>query len=535
MGIPYAKATRFQYPNPHVPAWGKNVRNAHTPGPQCPQECRDNEPRLYCQQNTQSSEDCLSLNVWKPEARGGENVFPVIVYIHGGDFSTGSGAAPVYDAHFLSLEGRVVVVTVNYRLGAFGYLSIFDDYGDAVGNFGFRDQQMALRWVKNNIANFKGDPNRITLMGNGAGCLSVVSHMASHSSNELFRSVILEGCPLAMPYRTEAEARLQSQAFADHIGCKINDLSCYRHKSKNDVLQAQLSVQPHSFSNNSLTQMYPWGPTIDDEMISSHPLDVFKDLSRFKMKPAIIGLTQNEGRYFKNKYFPGSVSLDSYRRFVKNTSGQNANTQQLSASSDLSDELADFITDFVFQCPSKFAADQMLKKQTSGRNLQPLHYPRAQLAHRGGVWVYKYIYPITNLTLGLHSLASSSCSGHSCHGQDVRNLFFSAALPTRERIDSEELARQMVMYWSNFAKTQTVAGRMSSLYAMQLEKRAMHAMWKSARQRITLPKAGNKSRSRQSQRSPPFWPSYRGVKSPSIMLLKANPTPALWSAIKCRY
>src|SRR4051794_22375357 len=120
------------------------------------------------------AEDCLALNVWTP---GTEGARPVMVWIHGGGFINGSGASGLYDGSRLAARGDVVVVTVNYRLGVLGFLAhrelTDDDAGGAAGNWGLQDQVAALRWVRDNIASFGGDPGNVTIFGESAGGMSV--------------------------------------------------------------------------------------------------------------------------------------------------------------------------------------------------------------------------------------------------------------------------------------------------------------------------------------------------------------------------
>ena len=140
------------------------------------------------------SEDCLYLNVWTPAKSSSERL-PVLVYFYGGGFVTGDGSEPRYDGESMARKG-IVVVTLNYRLGIFGFLSLAElreeSPHDASGNYGFLDQNAALRWVQQNIANFGGDPKRVTIAGESAGSMSVSAHMASPLSKDLFAGAIGE-------------------------------------------------------------------------------------------------------------------------------------------------------------------------------------------------------------------------------------------------------------------------------------------------------------------------------------------------------
>ena len=188
-GIPYAKAPvgdlRFRAPQPPV-SW-QGVRDASKTGFVSPQLKRATN------EANKRDEDCLSLNVWSPAADGKKR--PVMFWIHGGGFLVGSGSAPMYDGANLSKNGDVVVVTINYRLGALGFLYLNDIKGKQSGfddNLGIRDQIAALQWVHENIASFGGDPDAVTIFGESAGAISVLTLMGTPSAHSYFKRAIVE-------------------------------------------------------------------------------------------------------------------------------------------------------------------------------------------------------------------------------------------------------------------------------------------------------------------------------------------------------
>ncbi|XP_034244956.1 esterase B1-like [Thrips palmi] len=182
-GIPYAKPPvgplRFKNPRPAVP-WHGRVRPALSGGDKCPQ-------LNAVTGQSEGREDCLYLNVFTPFL--GAAVLPVMVYLHGGAFQTGSGDISEVGPDFL-VRHDVVLVTINYRLGAFGFLNMDSD--DAPGNAGLKDQRAALRWVRDNVANFGGNPNHVTIFGNSAGAASVHYHTLLNDSRGLFRAAIMQ-------------------------------------------------------------------------------------------------------------------------------------------------------------------------------------------------------------------------------------------------------------------------------------------------------------------------------------------------------
>ncbi|MGH2586914.1 MAG: carboxylesterase/lipase family protein, partial [Dehalococcoidia bacterium] len=202
-GIPYARAPlgelRFRAPQPPEP-WS-DVRDATRFGPIAMQNPSPMDTIFGAVQRPAMSEDCLSLNVWTPGLDDGRR--PVMVWIHGGAFVGGSGSTPWYDGTAFASRGDVVVVTLNYRLGALGFLHLADLGGDAFagsGNVGILDQVAALRWVRESIAAFGGDPENVTVFGQSAGARSIATMMSMPNPRGLFDKAILQSGPaLALP------------------------------------------------------------------------------------------------------------------------------------------------------------------------------------------------------------------------------------------------------------------------------------------------------------------------------------------------
>jgi para-nitrobenzyl esterase len=210
LGIPFAEppvgALRFAPPVAVEPWSGSRRADAY--GPDCPQA-----NSLF------ANEDCLTLDVFSPSAPT-TGALPVIVFIHGGGFATGGTAD--YDPRALSEAGPVVVVTIHYRLGALGFLAhpqLDAALGASSGNMGLRDQQLALRWVADNIRAFSGDPNNVTLFGQSAGAISTCLHMFAHGSEGLVRRHIMQsgvcvGQPDAFAMRVNGSPLSRADIFA---------------------------------------------------------------------------------------------------------------------------------------------------------------------------------------------------------------------------------------------------------------------------------------------------------------------------------
>jgi para-nitrobenzyl esterase len=230
LGIPYAApptgAHRWRSPQA-VESW-PGVRPATRFGPSAlqPVDPQGFGPwtHEYVVQG-EVSEDCLYLNVWAPVGAASKPR-PVLVWIHGGAFTQGSGSVAVYDGHALACQG-LVVVTLNYRLGALGFLAhpeLANDQDPCSGNFGLQDQIAALQWVRQNIAHFGGDPNAVTIAGQSAGAVSVHMLVSSPAACGLFQRAIAQSGPpslLGLHRREEAEA--DGLAFAVELGCTSVD------------------------------------------------------------------------------------------------------------------------------------------------------------------------------------------------------------------------------------------------------------------------------------------------------------------------
>ncbi len=219
LGLPYAAAPvgELRWRAPQAPAPWSAPRDASVYGPSCMQT--DALAKLYGGTLEPISEDCLSLNVWSQAAAGAKR--PVLVWIHGGGFTHGSGRASIYDGTRLAQLGAVVV-TINYRLGIFGFLAHASLSAEspkrASGHYGFLDQVAALRWVKREISAFGGDPDNVTIFGESAGAFSVGYHLVSPLTRGLFHRAIMES---GSPYRFPLPLRGDSGTTAERKGAGL--------------------------------------------------------------------------------------------------------------------------------------------------------------------------------------------------------------------------------------------------------------------------------------------------------------------------
>jgi para-nitrobenzyl esterase len=265
-GIPFAAPPvgelRWKPPQ-EVPRW-KDARRADTFGPRCMQRAVFSDMVF---RSNGMSEDCLYLNVWTP-ARSGRERLPVLVYFYGGGFFAGDGSEPRYDGESMARKG-IVALTVNYRLGVFGFFShpelSRESAYRASGNQGLLDQSKALAWVRENIAAFGGDPGRVTIAGESAGSISVSAQMASPLSKHLIAGAIGEsGAMIAtLPAVPLAEGEQNGSKFAAEAGA--TSLAALRAMSAEALLEAAAKPGLPRFA-----------PTIDGHFLPKPPLEVFE-------------------------------------------------------------------------------------------------------------------------------------------------------------------------------------------------------------------------------------------------------------------
>lgn len=215
----------------------------------------------------QPSEDCLYLNVWTPEISQGAGL-PVMVWVHGGGFVFGSGSQPLYDGATLARLG-VMVVTINYRLGPFGFLRLAEATGGQIpasGVEGLLDQIAALGWVRDNIAAFGGDPGRVTVFGESAGAFSIACLLAMPAAKGLFQRAILQS-GAASTVASKAQARLAAARFLAGLPGEV------AASSGEDILNAGLGLLSAPSAPDPALGVMPFQPVVDGEHLPVHPLD----------------------------------------------------------------------------------------------------------------------------------------------------------------------------------------------------------------------------------------------------------------------
>jgi len=270
-GIPYAAppvgALRFRSPEPAKPWSG--TRPATRFGASAPQAGAQNFlVRRFAGAMARTSEDCLTLNVWTPAADARRR--PVLVFVHGGAFVMGSGSTLLYSGARLSERGDVVVVTMNYRLGALGSLAldgVLPDGHDAPANLGLRDQLAALEWVRMNADAFGGDPERVTAFGESAGAMSLGALLGAPRSRGLFRRAILQS-GAAHNVSSLEQAQRVAEDFLARLGEHGKSVAALRAAPLGELLRAQAQT---SLSLAMELGGLAFQPCVDGDVLPEHP------------------------------------------------------------------------------------------------------------------------------------------------------------------------------------------------------------------------------------------------------------------------
>ncbi|WP_407666126.1 carboxylesterase/lipase family protein [Microbulbifer bruguierae] len=315
LGIPYAcppvNELRWQPPQP-IPPW-TGLREASQPGMPAPQ----NPNHLFDIRGPNGQEpedeDCLYLNIYAP-AKPCKPQLPVMVWIHGGAFYLGSGCQPLYDGRALAASGRAIVVTLNYRLGALGFLRL-QDISDipASGNEGILDQTCALRWVQENIAAFGGDPQNITLFGESAGAMSIATLLAATDANDqllaghLFHKVIVQSGNPGVFHSCEKASRL-SRRFLDHLDNVCGQSKRLPHQpTTRELLRAQEQLLNDPDTERNWGHL-PFKPVMDGDFLKRLPMEALQSGSSSRVA-MIVGSNRDEWNLFSAAR-PESFRLD---------------------------------------------------------------------------------------------------------------------------------------------------------------------------------------------------------------------------------
>ncbi|XP_067006808.2 esterase E4 [Anabrus simplex] len=458
-GIPYAKPPigplRFQPPQPAEPWDG--IRDALREGAVC---MYYDKKKGICI----GDEDCLFLNVYTPRLPTAQShsLRPVMVFIHGGGFTEGSGNSDRYGPDFLVDEG-VLVVTLNYRLGPFGFLSLHNRL--VPGNMGLKDQVLALRWVQQNIATFCGNPEEVTLFGESAGAVCVHCHTVSPMSAGLFHRAIIQSGVVLNWWGISRNPVSRAFRLGQAMGCRAtNKKTLFEFLSKADPREILKAVEPSKSEEEKRRRVWyifiPCvEPTLDGEeaFLPKDPEIILKE-GNFHHVPLIIGITSHEGIVVIKDVISDSSILQSLDRdfdwIVPDTIQTAKNNPEKYF------RLIDRIKHFYFGC-SRICEDTLENYVDLNSDLHftlGLHRTLklySLVAPDLPVYVYQFCFDGGLNFLKSRVLQSKYCLKGACHADEIGYIFRQRTVNQNFLPESPEMItrRRVVRMWTNFAIT----------------------------------------------------------------------------------
>lgn len=419
LGLPYAAPPtgdlRWKAPAPAA-KW-KGERDASAYGHHCAQNHVFDDMVF---QDGESSEDCLYLNVYAPATASGKSNLPVMFWIHGGGFSGGGSSEPRHNGDYLPLKG-VVLVTINYRLGVFGFLATADlakEADGAAGNYGLMDMIAALKWVKSNIKGFGGDANNVTIFGESAGSFAVSTLMASPMAQGLFQKAIGEsGAALGrgpLPYETLAEREVKDAQWVS--GLQVTSLAQLRALPTQTILDA--AKKPGA----------GFPPDVDGKVLTEPVPDTYAAGKQAHV-PLLAGWNADEGSFFAMR----GMTAEQWKAMAENL---------------FKDRAAEFLKLY----PGDTDAEALRSAIDYGSDAFIAFGTWSWLeAHRktGDSPVYRYHFELAATPSKYHP------GTFAFHSDDIEYVF--GTLDTRPgwniRPEDRKLSDEMMTYWTNFAKT----------------------------------------------------------------------------------
>lgn len=432
LGVPYAAppmgSLRWRPPQPRAP-WAPGVLNA-TMAPACAQINLAGVPA--------GSEDCLTLNIWTPTVASSRRGVPVLVWLHPGSFIAASSNLGASDGRRFAEETGAIVVAPNYRLGPFGFLAhsalTMEDAGyRSSGNYGLADQRAALRWVREHIAAFGGDPDNVTLAGTSAGGVSTSVHLVSPGSRGLFHRAIMQSGHATSRLDTAAEGESQGEAFATALGCtdRATVVTCLRSRSPNQILMA-LPLPGLTGGFQEFTDRpgrASWSPLVDGLEIPDQPRELYRR-GLFTRVPIIIGANGDDGWTFVDRSFPAGIDALQYENAVRAEFGMDANAilrvYPATAFATAKDALARLTTDVEFVCEAR-------------RIARAMHHDGAS------VYLYSFEYAVDAVN-----------PGRAFHGLETNLLYGNNFGPPSNHVlntADTRVFQSVSTYWRQFAET----------------------------------------------------------------------------------
>ena len=436
-GIPYAKAERFMPPVPADP-W-EGIRSSRAYGPTCPQGKRtgwysDELAFSFSWDDGFPDEDCLRVNIWTPGINDGKKR-PVMVWLHGGGFSSGSGQElPSYDGRNLAAKGDVVVVTLNHRLNVLGFLDL-SAYGEKYaksGNAGLLDLVAALDWVQANIAEFGGDASNVTIFGQSGGGGKVSTLLATPGAKGRFHKAIVQSGAMIRTMDSKWSRRIGA-AVVEELGispCRIDEMKNVPYEKLLAAGEkAVAKIRPEADKEGFASFIFGWAPTVDGAVLPRQPFDP-QAPEQSKDIPMMIGTTLHE--FTASTYVPQmrSIGKDAAIEYLRTTYG------------DKTEEFVDLFEDTYPGYEPKDLIDTDFIFRPSAVELANIKF------RQGGAPVYTYMFawesPVMDGIL------------RSTHCMEIPFIFNNAVLHasmTGGGEDAVALADKMSQAWISFART----------------------------------------------------------------------------------
>ncbi|XP_046549634.1 acetylcholinesterase-like isoform X2 [Haliotis rubra] len=444
-GIPYARPPigdlRFKYPQP-MDSWSPEVKEARSMKPSCLQTVQPSPGMPWRAVPSNFSEDCLYINVWAPANVTTSRKLTTMVWIFGGGYQSGSMNTPLYHGQYLAAENNVIVMSMNYRLGALGFLYLGPD--TFPGNQGLMDQALALQWIQNNVGRFGGDASMITLFGESAGAASVGLHLLSPISRNFFtRAILQSGAPDApWGFTTAPKAMGSTRRLAELSNCSAYShadiFQCIRVLPPETVIQTQALVPIDGSAQFS--------PVVDGHFLPDSPASLIEK-GQMKQVEILLGVNKNEGvgmlmgilptiftpftdqlNVNRTQFLTTVKALTSVQpsAIFKAISAQYADIYVPSLHPNYLDSADGVLGDNFFKCP----ATKLAASHSANNN----------------VYLYSFEYRIPSLPLPQWMGVAHTFEIESVFGHPLGDAFTSTDV-------DKSISRSMMTYWTNFAKT----------------------------------------------------------------------------------
>ncbi|XP_009894503.2 bile salt-activated lipase [Dryobates pubescens] len=443
-GIPFAAPTKtLEDPQPH-PGW-EGTLSAKSFKSRCMQ-------LKLTQTDVRGSEDCLYLNIWVPQERKQVSTkLPVMIWIYGGAFILGGSQGAnfldnyLYDGEEIAVRGKVIVVTVNYRLGPLGFLSTGDE--NMPGNYGLKDQHMAIAWVKRNIRAFGGDPDNITIFGESAGAASVSLQMLSPKNKGLFKRAITQSGVGLCSWAIQKDPLASAKMIGEKVGCPTHNSTVLAQCLRQSSAKALTMAYKVDLMNlpGPVVHSLPFAPVVDGDFLPDMPEKLFDNAADIDY---LGGVNNMDGHIFAGVDMPAinrplvKVTADEVFNLVKGltyergeegaTLTYNIYTQDWGdkpSKETVKRTVVDLITDYIFLVPTQRALQLHLENARSAKTYSYLFSQPSRMP----------IYP--------------SWVGAD-HADDLQYVFgkpFSTPLGYRPK--HRTVSSAMIAYWTNFART----------------------------------------------------------------------------------